>query len=59
MVIGPPQRGQDPTERLVDIVTWYLDPHVCVAVRPLPLEVELMDLRERPLQEGAVDGESG
>jgi hypothetical protein len=58
VVIGPPQRGQDPTERFVDIVTWYVDPHVCVAVRPLPLEVELMDLGERPLQEGAVDGES-
>ena len=58
MVIAPPQRGKDPTECLVDIVTWYVDPHVRVAVRPLSLEVELMDLRERPLQEGAVDGES-
>ena len=58
MVIGPPQRGQDANERLVDIVTWYVDPHVRVAVRPLSFEVELMDLRERPLQKGAVDGES-
>ena len=58
MVIGPPQRGQNATECFVDIVTRYVDPHVRVAVRPLSLEVELMDLRERPLQEGSVDGES-
>jgi hypothetical protein len=58
VVIGPPKRGQDATERLVDIVTWYVDPHVRVAIRPLSLEVELMDLRERPLQKGPVDGES-